>query len=179
MEDQRPQPEKEASTSKQLKVLWDKDQQYRSDVSPEIEEKVKTDPEFKARLIAIQKEEDRDNRAKVAKMLEEKVITDKDDLHLAAMIFQHGENSADYATALQLAQDSINAGLEPSVSLIPQATDKLMAQQQIERGIPLDQVKQKFGTQWIRKDDGIKIIYPVDGTATEAEIKKYQPIKAE
>lgn len=80
---------------------------------------------------------------------------------------------ADYKTALKLATKAVEKGLPPQHSLIPKATDRLMLQEQVEKGVPLNKLKQKYGTQVRWDEKGNSFTPPVDGTATDEELKKF------
>lgn len=100
-------------------------------------------------------------------------ISDPNELNMLAFIFQHGDTVDDYRKAFELTTKAVAAGLPPQNSLIPQATDRLMIQEQIDSGIPLNELKQKYGTQTRFDEKGQPIKPPLDGTATKEEFEKF------
>lgn len=94
-------------------------------------------------------------------------------LNMLAFIFQHGVTVNDYRTALELATKAVENGLPPQHSLIPKATDRLMLQEQVEKGVPLNRLKQKYGTQVRWDEKGNSFTPPLDGTVTKEELKKF------
>lgn len=100
-------------------------------------------------------------------------ISDPHELNMLAFIFQHGDTIDDYRKALELTTKAVAAGLPPQNSLILQATDRLMIQEQIDAGVPLHELKQKYGTQTRFDENGQPIKPPLDGTATKEEFEKF------
>ncbi len=100
-------------------------------------------------------------------------VSDPHELNMLAFIFQHGKTVGDYRQALSLTTQAVHAGLPPQYSLIPQATDRLMIQEQLENGVPLDKLKQKYGTQSILDASGKPFQPPLDGTATTEDLQNF------
>lgn len=99
--------------------------------------------------------------------------SDPNELNMFAFIFQHGDTVEDYKQALNLTTQAVKHGLPPKNSLIPQATDRLMIQEQRDKGIPLNELRQKYGTQTRFDEAGIPIKPLLDGTVTKEEFKKF------
>ncbi|MBI4037162.1 hypothetical protein HY385_01945 [Candidatus Daviesbacteria bacterium] len=118
-----------------------------------------------------QKDEQRLEEAK--EILAKGEILDPEELNMLAFIFQHGDTVKDYQQALELATEAVELGLPPQNSLIPQATDRLMVREQLDKGVPLNQLKQKFGTQVMFDSDGTPVKPQLDGTVTKEELKKF------
>lgn len=100
-------------------------------------------------------------------------ISDPHELNMLAYIFQHGNTIDDYKQALSLTIQAVEAGLSPKDSLIPQATDRLMIQEQLDNSIPLNKLKQKYGTQTMFDETGKPIKPPTDETITQEEFEKF------
>lgn len=100
-------------------------------------------------------------------------ITDPHDLNMLAFIFQHGQEIQDYEKALELAIKSVEVGLPPENSLIPQATDRLMIQKQLDQGVAFNQLKQKYGTQVLFDSTGKPFTPSLDDTATKEDLQKF------
>lgn len=92
---------------------------------------------------------------------------------MLAFIFQHGDTIDDYKQALSLTTQAVEAGLPFKHSLIPQATDRLMIQEQIERGVSLYELKQKYGTQTLFNETGKAVKPPLDGTISKEDFEKF------
>lgn len=118
-----------------------------------------------------QRDEQRLKRAK--EILAGNKIIDPHDLNMLAFIFLHGDKVEDYEKALELTTQAVEAGLPPDYSLIPQTTDRLMIQSQLDRGVPLEQLTQRYGTQ-TRSDPNGNLFKPkLDGTVTKEEFEKF------
>ncbi len=105
---------------------------------------------------------DRQRRQRVRQLLDTGLVTTADDYFHAAMIFQHGTDSADYLRAHQLAQKSaaLDSTNENALWLIAASKDRYL--QSI--GQP-----QWYGTQFWQVD-GVWTIEPIDTTAvTDAD----------
>lgn len=100
-------------------------------------------------------------------------ISDPQEFNMLAFIFQHGDSVQEYKQALSLTTKAVEAGLPPSLSLIPQATDRLMIREQLDRGVSFDKLKQKYGTQTMFNEKGEPITPVLDGSATIEEFKKF------
>lgn len=118
-----------------------------------------------------QRDEQRLKRAK--ELIASGDISDPQELNMLAYIFQHGDTADDYRRALQLTTAAVDSGLPIKESLIPLATDRLMIQEQIDRGVPLRELKQKYGTQIRYDEDGNAFQPPLDGTATKEDFEKF------
>lgn len=92
---------------------------------------------------------------------------------MLAFIFQHGNTADDYRQALNLTTRAVEAGLSPQESLIPQATDRLMIQEQLDSGVPVNELKQKFGTQERFDEKGESFKPSLDGTVTKEDLKRF------
>lgn len=110
---------------------------------------------------------------KARDLLTKEEITNPHALHMLSMIFQHGNSEDDIQKALDISKKAVEYGLPPAYSLIPHATDRLMLYKQQRSGIPLNDIKQKFGTQYRHDEDGNIIYYSLDGTATDEELKQF------
>lgn len=157
-----PAHEKSTTIGEQIQSLLDADQKDR--------DLLQNDPD-RASEIA-KRDEQRLEDAK--RMITNTEITDPSSLHNLSFIFQHGSTVEDFKIAQELALKAIDAGLPPEVSLYPQATDRLMLNKQLQNGTQESELRQKFGTQVYNFK-----IPPVDGTATEEEMEKFKPMKAE
>lgn len=119
------------------------------------------------------KQKDEQRLQKAREILAQGPITNPHALQMLAFVFQHGETVNDIRTALKLTTQAVEAGLPPQYSLIPQATDRLMIREQLDRGIPLEELTQKYGTETMFNPDGKPLVPKLDGTATEEELKKF------
>ncbi len=106
-------------------------------------------------------------------LLKHNKVTNPHDLHKLAFIFQHGGKIDDIAKALEISEQAVAHGLPPQYSLIPHATDRLMVYKQKIQGIPISEIKQKYGTQYTLDEQGNTIQYKVDGSATPEELEKF------
>lgn len=140
--------------------------------------------EDRADRIAYAKESNQDQGLEIRKRDEQRLeqargilasreVTDPNELNMLAYIFQHGDNLDNYRRALQLTTQAVKLGLPPQDSLVCHATDRLMIRQQLDNGVPLNQLKQKYGTQTLFDQEGKPFIPPLDGTATEEELDRF------
>lgn len=119
------------------------------------------------------KQKDEQRLQKAREILAQGPITNPHALQMLAFVFQHGETVKDIQTALELAIKAVEMGLPPQNSIIPQATDRLMIREQLDQGISLEELTQKYGTQTMFNPDGKPLVPKMDGTATEEDFKKF------
>ena len=127
------------------------------------------DPKIKE---IIQRDNERLNIAR--ELIRSNTVKDAKDLHFVSFIFQHGNNVEDYAQALKLAMKAVEKGWPPELSLVPHATDRLMIQEQLDRGMSIQDTVQHFGTQTYTTENGIEFKPSLDGTLTDDERKKFK-----
>lgn len=145
----------------EIKQLFESDQEDRSDFSK--------DP---SKGFKIRKRDEK--RIKKAKEILAKGGNFKaEELNMLAFIFQHGDTIDDYKQALSLTTQAVERGLLPKHSLIPQVTDRLMIQEQLERGVSLYELKQKYGTQTLFNEIGKAVKPSLDGTISKEDFKKF------
>lgn len=116
---------------------------------------------------------DRQRIEKARNLLKKSTITNPHELHMLAIVFQHGEDVADIQKALDLSMQAVKNGLPPRYSLVPQATDRLMVYEQQKKGVPPEDILQKFGTQSWSDGRGFYTTYMIDGSATREDLEKY------
>ena len=101
----------------------------------------------------------------VKRLLREGAVITGRDFYIAAMIFHHGQSLADYKTALKLAKESNKKGYQKAKWLCAGVTDRLLMKQG---------KKQKFGTQFIRKNPRSKwVLAPIEKGMTDEERKQF------
>jgi hypothetical protein len=86
-----------------------------------------------------------------------------EDFYMIAMLYQHGSNISDYKKAVSFARRSMKIGFEKAKWLFAAATDRLLMNQG---------KKQRFGTQYLKKD-GKWTFHPVNPKTTDKERAKY------
>lgn len=94
-------------------------------------------------------------------------MTDPETLHYLSYLFQHGPEIEDTERALEISQIALDKGLERKASLAPQATDRLMLRRQEAMGVPVHELRQKFGSQRLLEND---FVPQLDGTVTPEEL---------
>lgn len=147
--------------SNEIKLLFESDQKDRQGFSK--------DPTKGLEI----RQRDEQRLKKAWEIAAQEKVSSPHDLNMLAFIFQHGDTAEDYQKALDLTTKAVESGLPPQDSLIPQATDRLMVQEQLDRGVPLDELKQKYGTQ-IRFDEcGNQFKPSLDGTITNEDLEKF------
>lgn len=108
---------------------------------------------------------DAGRRKKVSSMITRGALKQGKDFYLAAIIFQHGLTKKDYEMAIKLAKMAVAAGYKKGKYIEALATDRLLM---------ISGKRQKFGTQFFRKNPRSKfIMYPVSKKTTDLERKEY------
>lgn len=101
----------------------------------------------------------------VKKLLKEGSVITGRDFYIAAMIFHHGQSLVDYKTALKLAEESNKKGYQKAKWLCAGVTDRLLLKQG---------KKQKFGTQFIRKNSRSKwVLASIEKGMTDEERARF------
>jgi len=103
---------------------------------------------------------DRARRQRVQELMGSKVLQAPEDYFHAAMVFQHGETLDDYWRAHELAKRGMELGDPNCRWLTAAAYDRWLMNQ----GKP-----QKYGTQYISRDNEPYRLYDVDPTTTDEE----------
>jgi hypothetical protein len=104
-------------------------------------------------------------RLRVKELLEGSPILDAEDDYHAAMVFQHGEGTADFELARTLALRAVT--LRPAYS-----EARLLAAQALDRALLFRGLPQKYGTQY-KVSDGHAELQPVDPRTTDAERREW------
>lgn len=136
--------------NKELKKIYEEDQQDR----------LKSDVDFD--FIS---KRDEERRKKVQIIIKEKSLKTEEDFYHAAMIFHHGSDDSYIKKAQSLAKKSMELGYEKARWLYAATIDRLLMRQG---------KKQKFGTQFTQKTSEAKWkLYPVDSETTNEERALY------
>jgi len=122
------------------KVNEELERMYKDDVR----EKTEADWSDKEVVIRIDKN-DKKRKKRVMEIIAEGGLRVAADYHHAALIFQHGNTTADYKKANKLAKKGMELGEERSKWLYAASLDRWL----VSRGKP-----QKFGTQFRQNDKG-------------------------
>lgn len=102
---------------------------------------------------------------KVKRLLAEGRLRAAADFHHAALILQHGDCSADYKLANELAKKGMDLGDERAKWLYAATLDRWLLS--LGKG-------QKFGTQFVQNSKGKwQIAQPIDESVTDKERAKY------
>jgi hypothetical protein len=112
------------------------------------------------KMVAKIDKNDRKRRKRVSEIIDKGGLKIAADYHHAALIFQHGETTADYKKANELAKKGMEMGDERSKWLYAATLDRLL----ISQGKP-----QKYGTQFKKNQKGEWKIEPVDPETTDEE----------
>lgn len=111
------------------------------------------------------KKRDAKRKNRVKELLDEGAATTGKDFYIVAMIFHYGQSLADYKAALKFAQESNKKGYQKAKWLCAGAFDRLL----LKRG-----KKQKFGTQFIRKNSRSKwVLAPIEKGMTDEERARF------
>jgi len=161
------------SASVRLQEIFNRDEQYRAKLDPNRLASAKSDPEQKRKLLDEMRLSDRINRLQVQAMLDKGELTTDSDFNTAAIIFQHGESTVDCKHAFELSLKAINAGQPTRAALTPATFDRFMIYAQLNQGIPLDQVRQRFNTQTLPDASGDQYRPLLDGQATPDELRLF------
>lgn len=161
------------SVQDRLQEVFDRDEQYRGKLDQNRLEDALRDPAAKTKLLHEMRLSDRVNRLEVQKMIDTGELRTAADFNTAAIIFQHGENTVDCRKAFELSLKAIQAGQPASASLVPAAFDRYLIYEQLDRGVPLDQVTQRFNTQTLPDAQGGRFRPGVDGKATKDELQLF------
>jgi len=116
----------------------------------------------KKNMLAL-RERDEKRRKELEVILRKKNKFSAEDFYMIAILYQHGSGVADYRKAVSFARRSMNGGLEKAKWLFAAATDRLLMNQGR---------KQKFGTQYLKKDAKWSF-HPVNPKTTDKERAKY------
>lgn len=114
---------------------------------------------------------DRLRKVKVKKVLNEAESLDAQDYHHAALIFQHGEDLADFRKAYELAMKAVESGNDSA---------RWLAAASLDRSLLMEGKAQKYGTQFKQNGKGDwKLAQPIDSTVTDEERKEWNvpPLK--
>ena len=163
-------PSLEKPVSERLQDLVARDEQFRSKVDPERVQKALADPQEKQKFLEEMRLVDRVNRAAVQEMIDKGELQTAEDFNNAALIFQHGEVPADFRQAFELSMEAVRRGMLPERTLLKQAFDRYMIEIQLAQGVPISEVKQRFGTQEYPAADG-KLLRPANDGLAHAEEK--------
>jgi len=101
------------------------------------------------------------------KILREKKSLTCEDYFRVAMLFQHGTRIIDSKKAISLARKGVLMGSDDAKWLYAAATDRLLVRQD---------KKQKFGTQYRKKEGGEWFLLPVDSKTTDKERAEYNVV---
>jgi len=105
---------------------------------------------------------DKDRRKEVKQFFAKNQIKTGKDYYNAAMIFQHGTSISHFRKAKQLARKSMGLGHEQAKWLFAATTDRVL----VKEG-----KKQKYGTQFYKKNKGKWRLYPINKNTTDDERK--------
>lgn len=123
--------------------------------------KEKTDADWSNKeVMAKVDKNDRKRKKKVEKIMAEGGLKTAADYHHAAFIFQHGESTADYQKANELAKKGMEMGDERSKWLYAATMDRWL----VSQGKP-----QKYGTQFRKNKSGKWEMGQVDPITTDEE----------
>lgn len=154
-----------------LQELVDIDQSYR-DINTETEEQLRNDPEFREKFQKEMRDVNNLQKERVQELLDQGLVIDPYDLKNAGLIFQHGNSPEDFEKAFDLNIRAISKGLIPYISDLRQAFDRYMVSLQRNKGIPPDQIVQRFGMQsYMQENNGSELVYReyrLDGKRDEA-----------
>ncbi len=129
-------------TNQELEAICEADQQDRKgDISPGLVER------------------DRARRKRVEELVAAKALHTKEDYFHAALVFQHGEELADYWQAHELAKKASKLG---------HRSGRWLAAAALDRWLMVQGKSQKYGTQY-RSDSGRWELWQVDPNTTDAE----------
>jgi hypothetical protein len=105
-------------------------------------------------------------RKRVQELVDAKALKSSDDYVHAAMVFQHGEDSADYVKAHELAVKA--AELDPANKQARWLAAAAKDRELMKLGKP-----QLYGTQFRTRSDGTWELYAVDPSVTDDERAKW------
>lgn len=112
------------------------------------------------------RERDRARRTRADELIAAGALLDAADYFHAAMLFQHGDDLADYWRAHELAKQSADLGNRTARNLAAAAYDRWLVRQ----GQP-----QKYGTQYrVDAERRRVILLPVDPATTDAERRAWE-----
>ena len=114
---------------------------------------------------------DRERKKLVCDLISKKMLVSAHDYYHAAMIFHHGPSIQDSTKAVKLSKISYKLGYKKALSFYATCLDRLL----LKKG-----KKQKFGTQYIKKNPkSMWKLLPVDPKTSDAERKKFNiaPLK--
>lgn len=161
------------SVAERLQEIMRRDEQYAGTMTPEKEErqaKAKSSPDEMKKYIDEMRLANRVNKLEIQAMLDSRVLKTASDFNTAAVIFQHGFSPEDSRMAFELSLKAIGAGQQAEASLVPAAFDRFIIQTQLDNGVPIDQVRQRFGTQTYPDSKGDMFKPALDGQATPDEL---------
>ncbi len=139
--------------NKELKKIFDYDQKDRFNLIIRNNSKLLT-------------ENDAERRKMVDELIHKKEFLSAKDYFFVAMIFHHGPSIKDSMKAVKFSETSHELGYKKALPFYATCLDRLL----IKKG-----KKQKFGTQYRRKDDQSEWrLLPVDSNTTDDERKKYK-----
>ena len=136
--------------NKELQTLYEEDQADRATFFEQ------SDTEQLQQVL----QRDRARRQRAAELMGSEALQDPEDYFHAAMIFQHGETLDDYWQAHELARKGSELGHPNCLWLTAAAYDRWLANQ----GKP-----QKYGTQYISRDNEPYRLWDVDPATTDEE----------
>lgn len=166
------------SVNKQLSKIVKRDQSFRSLITPQIQERIniaQTDANLREKFIKEMSTSDAKNREEMQKLIDENRLFLPEHFRDAALIFDHGETAEDYHKSFELSLKAVDLGMLPVSTILAQAFDRCMVKKQQDAGVPNIEIKQRFGTQSIQ-ENGQWIYFQLDGLATDAELKMFEPL---
>lgn len=167
-----PQTEKLPASERLLEVMH-RDEQYFGKLAPERIVQAKSSPEEMKKFLDEQRLANRVHRLEVQAMLDKGELKTDSDFDTAAVIFQHGFSPEDSKTAFKLSLKAIGAGQPAEAALTPAAFDRFMIHTQLNQGIPIERVKQRFGKQTYPDAQGNMFKPALDGQATPDELQLF------
>jgi len=129
----------------------------------DVREKTNADWSDKKIVAEINKNDEK-RKKRVKEIIAKGGLRSAADYHHAALIFQHGDTTADYKKANELAKKGMEMGDERSKWLYAATMDRWL----VSQGKP-----QKYGTQFRKNKKGDWELGPIDPTTTDEERARF------